>query len=182
MKIELGQDIYDKCKNFANKRIEGSSYLYAYRGESSKNKMIDDCVIGTLGEWAAYYYLKNKGIKVSEPDMNIYPARRKTFNADLFNKELRVHVKSQSDKSFKYYGASWLLQKKDRIVLTPDDDEFFIFVRVSGLIGDVVGSCRVKDIVDNNLWSECKVEKYRHSKVALYLVELQKSGINLNVL
>jgi hypothetical protein len=182
MKITLSQEVMDQCQEFARKRIEGSSSLYAYRGESNNMKMVEDCVIGTLGEWGVYEYLIGKGYEISKPDMEIYPARRKSFNADLFNKELRIHVKSQSDKSYKYYGSSYLLQKKDRIVTNPDDDEYFVFVKVNGLECEILGSCFIQDIVKYNLWGECKIMKYRHSKIAIYLDDLIKSGINLECL
>lgn len=180
MIIELDKTIIDKCTDFANKRIEGSSNLYRYRGESNKDKMIEDCIIGTLGEFAAHKYLSDKGIVVSEPDLTIYETKRKSFSADLFNEELKIHVKSQSEKSFKRYGMSYLLQRKDRIITSPENNEYFVFVKVGGIFCEIVGTCKIKDIVDNSLWGECKVPSYRHSKVALYIDEL--GSIDLEVL
>ena len=180
MIITLSQEVYDRCKQFADKRIAGSASVYAYRGESNKAKMVEDCIIGTLGEFAAFEYLKLKGILVSEPDLNIYENKKKSFAEDLHNDLVKIHVKSQSEKSFKRYGSSWLLQRRDRIVTSPTDNEYFIFTKVIGLEVEIMGVCRIKDIVDNELWGECKVFSYKHSKVALYLDDLGE--IDLEVL
>jgi len=180
MIFTISDEIYNKCLEFAHKRIEGSSGLYAYRGEQNRNKMIEDCLIGTLGEWGAHSYLLTKGIKVSEPDLNIYETKRKSFAADLSNADYSIHVKSQSLKSFKKYGASWLLQRSDRIVKEPTDKDYFVFVKVNSKEVEIMGTCKVRDIVINGLWGECKVPSYRHSKVALYLDEL--GSIDLEVL
>lgn len=182
MIITLTQEIYDRCKEFAEKRIELSKNLYAYRGEQKKEKMIEDIIIGTLGEWGAFEYLKSKGILTSEPDMVIYETRRKTFSADIANKDFNFHIKSQSASSASRYGNSWLFQKSDKITHSPDYRDCFIFSVVDGLEVEILGICRIKDICDNNLWGECKVWAYRHTKLALYLKDLIKAGIDLEIL
>ena len=60
MQIELSKYFLDKCKKFAEDRIKDSSQIYKWRGEVSSSKMIEDCVIGTLGEWGAFKYLESK--------------------------------------------------------------------------------------------------------------------------
>ncbi len=174
MEIVISQEVYDRCVKFAEERIAGSAGLYAYRGEANKEKMVEDCIIGTLGEFGAYEYLKSKGISISEPDLTIYENKKKSFAADLLNQDLKIHVKSQSAKSHKRYGASWLLQRRDRVVQNPDSNEYFIFTKVEGLVVTIMGVCRIKDITDAELWGECKVPCYRHSKVALYLDDLNE--------
>lgn len=180
MIININDELYQKCLEFAEKRIKGSSGLYAYRGESSSSKMIDDCLIGTLGEWGAYLYLKSQGITTTEPDLVIYPTRRKSFNADLVNEDYNFHVKSQSESSFSKYGASWLLQKTDKIVSSPGTGDYFVFTKVVDRDVEILGVCRALDIVE--LYGECRIARYRHSKVALYLDELVQAGIKLDCL
>lgn len=182
MEIIIEQDIYDRCLAFAQERIKGSAGLYSYRGEVNMGKMVDDVVVGTLGEWAAYLYLKAKGIEVSEPDMVIYAVKRKSFSADLYNGDIKIHVKSQSLKSFKRYGGSWLLQRSDKVVKTPEANEYFIFTRVEGLKVTIQGVCNIKDLADRGLWGECSVPSYRHSKIALYLKDLESAQLNLEAL
>lgn len=46
----------------------------------------------------------------SEPDVQIYKGRSKSFDADLRWKGKAVHCKSQSVESAELYGASWSFQ------------------------------------------------------------------------
>ena len=172
MKIKISDYIYSKCVKFAEERMGGSAELYSYRGEKNKSKMLDDIIIGCLGEWGAYKFLNDKGIKVKKPDMNIYEKKRKSFSADLFNDEYSFHVKSQSEVSRKRYGSSWLLQRSDKIISDPGDGEYFLLTSVVDKEVEILACIFIADIVNNNLWGECKVPYYRHSKVALYLDDL----------
>lgn len=172
MQVELSKYYLDKCKKFAKDRIKDSNQLYKWRGETNKDKMIEDCVIGTMGEWGAYKYLESKGIKTTKPDMKIYEKKRKSFAGDLISDDYVFHVKSQSVVSNKRYGASWLLQRRDKVVSNPAENEYFILTKVVDRYVEILAIIRCKDIADACLWGECKVPRYRHSKVALYLDDL----------
>lgn len=178
MKVEISDYMYQKCKEFAIKRCKGSSDIYARRGESRTEKMIEDIVIGTTGEYAVQKYFKDKGYYCSKPDLTIYDKKRKSFDADLFvtngDTKYKIHVKSQGETSRKRYGSSWLLQRRDKLVSEPKEDEFFAFTCVKGKEVEILGIVACKDIVDNDLLSECRVPRYRHSKVALYFDEIRK--------
>ena len=50
MVISISPDIYDKCVVFAKNRVDSSSELYKFRGESRVSKQLEDIVVGTLGE------------------------------------------------------------------------------------------------------------------------------------
>lgn len=172
MKIKISDYIYKKCVKFAEERMGGSADCYFYRGEKNKAKMLDDIIIGTLGEWGAYKFLNSIDIKVSKPDMKIYEKRRKSFDADLVSEKFKFHVKSQSVISRKRYGSSWLLQRTDKVVSSPEDGEYFILTSVVDKEVEILACIFVQDIANNDLWGECKVPRYRHSKVALYLDDL----------
>lgn len=172
MKIKVSKYIYDKCVEFAHQRIDASRDLYSYRGEHKEEKMIEDCIIGTVGEWGAYNYLKSHGIIVKKPDMNLYESKRKSFSADLYNDDFDFHVKSQGQQSIKRYGKSWLLQRYDRVVKKPEDYEYFIFTSVNGREVDILGTVLCADITNNDLYGECRVPRFRKTKVALYLDDL----------
>lgn len=178
MIIEVSDYLYQKAKDFATNRIGRSRDLYSYRGESRTEKMIEDIVIGTTGEYGVQKYFKDKGFYCTKPDLTIYDKQRKSFDADLYvtngDKTYKIHVKSQGEASKKRYGSSWLLQRRDKIVANPADDEFFAFTCVKGKEVEILGVIACKDIVKNGLLSECRVPKYRHSKVALYFDEIRK--------
>ena len=177
MKIKLTDDIISRVEDFAITRIKGSENLYRYRGESNRDKMIEDVLIGTLGEWASYLYLQRCGILAPEPDMKIYEKRRKSFTADLQSDQGLFHVKSQGEKSAKRYGLSWLLQKTDKVIKEPSENEFFIFTQVSVPEVEILGIVSAKDLIDNELLDEPKVWKYRHTKRALYWENIDNSDI-----
>ena len=189
MLVKITQEQYDKARAFAEQRIGSSKGLYSYRGESKTEKMIEDIIVGTVGEFAAAKYLRSKGLSCTRPDLKIYEAKRKSFDADLFanesvdielniNKEFKIHVKSQSVKSSKRYGNSWLLQKSDKIVKSPSKNDLFLFTNVNGLEVEILGVVACKDIVSFNLLDECKVPYYRHSKHALYFNDIKEELSN----
>jgi hypothetical protein len=175
MIIKLGKVVYNKCVRFANKRMEGSKSLYAYRGESNMSKMKEDIVIGTFGEFGVYDYMVSKNYDCSDPDLKIYEKRKKSFDADLVSGEINIHIKSQGVSSAKRYGNSWLLQRSDSLVKNPSDKDLICFTSVNLDTREVIilGFIWAKDIVDNDRFAECKVWKYRTTKVALYFKDLE---------
>ena len=171
---------------FAKERMGGSKDLYTYRGEKNLTKMEEDIVIGTLGEYAVYNYLKSLGYKCSRPDLKIYGKKRKSFDADLrvyregFKADVvNVHVKSQSMKSVKRYGQSWLFQRSDSLVANPEKSDKMIFTNVCPKTWEVsvVGVVHPKLVTELGLWGECKVWSYQKTKVAIYLEDLESYGI-----
>ena len=167
MKVKISKYNYNKCVDFANKQLKTSSDLYAYRGESKKEKMAYDIIVGKLAELAVCKFLK-----CSKPDFTIYERRKKSYSPDLRLGNLRVHVKGQSEESIKRYGHSWLFQRADQIVrnATPYDVIVLTSVSVRKLEVHILKLIRAREI---NKWGECKVPAYRHTKVALYLEEIK---------
>ena len=168
VEIEVSQYFYNKCVNFANDRIGRSADLYSYRGEKRLHKMVEDIIIGTVGEYGVYKYLKKKQIEVCKPDLKIYENKRKSFAADLFNDDIKIHVKSQGVESAKRYGNSWLMQKRDKVINDPSKNEYFAFTNVDGKRVTILGIVKCSDIIKYDLLGECKVPAYRHTKIALY--------------
>jgi len=85
---------------------------------------------------------------------------------------MRIHVKSQSKASIQKYGHSWLFQRSDQIVrnATPFDFLVLTCVDLDKLEVSILKIIRAREI---NRWGECRVTRYRHSKVALYLKEIE---------
>jgi len=167
MKVKISKYNYNKCVDFANKQLKTSADLYAYRGEAKKEKMAYDIIVGKLAELAVAKFLK-----CSKPDFTIYERRKKSYSPDLRLGNLRVHVKGQSEESVKRYGHSWLFQRSDQIVrnATPYDVIILTSVSVRKLEVHILKLIRAREI---NKWGECKVPSYRHTKVALYLKEIE---------
>lgn len=171
MIVEIDDELYIKCEKFAIDRISGSVDCYVSRGESRRSKIVEDLIVGAIGEWVVYEHLKSLGYECSEPDMKIYEKRRKSFAADLYVDEINIHVKSQSLASSKRYGYSWLMQRHDKAVKNPQDDEIFAFTNVNleDMEATVLGYCWAK----NMTYGECKVPRYRNTKVAIYLQDVE---------
>jgi len=167
MKVKISKYNYKKCVDFANKQLKTSADLYAYRGEAKKEKMVYDIIVGKLAELGVTKYLK-----CSKPDFTIYERKKKSYSADLRLGNLRIHVKGQSEESVSRYGHSWLFQRTDGIVrnATPYDVIILTEVSVRKLEVRILKLIRAREITK---WGECKVPSYRHSKVALYLKEIE---------
>ena len=111
-----------RIEDFAIKQLEsGSGKLYSSRGEKVATKAFFDIVNGKCGEFAAYNALCAVFPQVSEPSLEIFEKRRKSYDADLVVRDkdgtvlMNVHVKTQTADSIKRYGKSWLFQKTDKL-------------------------------------------------------------------
>jgi len=99
--------------------------------------------------------------------MEIYTARKKSFDRDLTFQGKKIHVKSQSVKSAKMYGKSWLLQRRDPLYNKPTEDDIVYGTVVDGNKVEIVMVRSATSIV----FGETKVFQLRNSKVAIYLDE-----------
>lgn len=169
MKYKITPYIYGKCEEFANERLSNSYSLYNRRGKSKTDKIRQDILVGTLGEWGAYRYLKELGYCVRKPDMNHYSTRGKSYAADFecLDSGLKFHCKSQSIDSAELYGHSWLVQRNDPVVNLPSQDEWFIFTEVDGKEVTILGAVSSCGLV----LGECRVPMFRKTKYAIYLDE-----------
>ena len=180
MEFKITQGLYEKVEKFAEARMS-SKKLYNYRGKSSDEKIKEDIIIGTLGEWAVYKILKKQGFNCTRPDMKIYETKRKSFKADLriANLDKDIHVKSQGTKSIRRYGHSWLLQRSDSLVKSPPLNAIMAFTAVDleSRTVQIKGFCHPRLIKKMDLFEECKVPMFRMTKVALYMESLEQFGI-----
>lgn len=183
MYITLSKYFYDKCVDFAEKQLETSKDLYSRRGEYRLRKIKEDIITGKLGEVAAYEYLKKRGLKCCKPDFNIYEKQRKSFDADLTTEcGKKVHVKSQSHDSMVRYGASWLMQKSDKLTYNPTENDLILMIVIRGMEADILGVVNAKDLINNELIDAPKIGRYAHTKCAIYFNDIKKSGISLEAI
>ena len=167
MKIKISKYNYNKCIAFAEQQMKTSADLYKYRGETNNNKIKQDITIGKMAELGVQKFLK-----CSKPDFTIYERKKKSYSADLRLGNLRIHVKSQSEDSVSRYGHSWLFQRTDNIVRKATPYDFLVLTCVNERKREVfiLKVIRAREIIK---WGECKVPRYRDTKVALYLKEIQ---------
>ena len=173
MDIKISDYYMKKINKFAADRLADSSGLYKSRGESRVDKIVEDIVVGTMGEFAVYKVIKALGLKCSKPDLTIYEKSKKSFKADLFSDNFNIHVKSQSTASAEKYDYSWLCQRSDSLYKKPGETDIFAFccVDLDSQTVTFLGFCYASDVKLYELWRECKIPYFRRTKVALYLSE-----------
>jgi hypothetical protein len=183
MYVTLSKYYFEKCAKFADEQLETSRDMYRYRGEHREHKMRTDIILGKLGEVAAYKYLTARGFWCNKPDFTIYERRRKSYDADLTTRcGKRIHVKAQGYDSMMRYGASWLMQKTDKLVSEPDFEDYILMVSLKGMEANILGVVKATELVYNDLYDEPKVSRYAETKKALYYDTVKCSGISLEAI
>jgi hypothetical protein len=157
----------DLCVDFSVNSVESSRVHYASRNQFDLNKIKNDIYLGKVAEYAVYnHYYQNFG-KISKPDLKIYIGKEKSYDADLKTKKSLVHVKSFFSKSG--YNPSWVFQKNDSLVHSPEKNNVIILCIIDetgkgkGYVGDA--------IVLQEYYKPLRKESLS-SKTAIYLKDL----------
>ena len=169
---------------FAEARFEKSKVHYMRRKQFNEAKVKHDIMVGALGEIASYKMLKEDyGIKVSFPDLNVYEKAKKTFNADLVDKQGRnYHVKSQSITSSERYGRSYILQyggnghgHTDKLFRNTSSNDYLIPTEVDTekMIVTLFGCYRIETIFKEDMIKMPKIKWLQDIKRAIYLDDLE---------
>ena len=160
-----------RAKKFAQSRYEADTALYERRGGFK----IEDVISGAMAELAVYRVLKEKGVEVGYPDFKIYEAKDKSYAADLTDGLHHFHVKGQTLESKKRYGASWLLQRNDPVIASPERLNYIVPCTVDLETGrvEIYGILSALSLVQNHCIGECKVPWFQKYKVALYLDHIE---------
>lgn len=108
MLIKLTNFQVAECQDFATRCVTTNKY-YASRGQSDTTKITNDILVGKLGEYATYEFLKLKYTDVSAPDIGIHKV--KAHDADITADSIKFSVKTQTLDSIRRYGMSWLMER-----------------------------------------------------------------------
>ena len=184
IKIKITKKDVQKAKDFAEKRLEKSRAHYMKRKQFNSEKVMTDIMVGALGEIAVYKLLKNNyGIKVSFPDLNVYEKAKKTFDADLKDKQGRMfHVKSQSVTSSERYGRSYILQyggngrgHTDKLFRNRSDNDYLVPTEVDteNMSVTIFGCYKIKTIFEKDMIKLPKLDYFKDIKRAIYLEDLE---------
>jgi hypothetical protein len=178
VKVVVSQQWLDKCRSFADRCAESNKARYASRGQSSLEKIIKDIYVGKVGECAAYEHKLASDLDCTEPDFNIYGARKKSYAADLLSSGNKLHVKTQSRESAAKYGTSWILQFKpgdsDKLFKeqTPEDIAVLCLM-VSDVEVEILAEVRFEWLFQNNLIADPKLKWFIGVKKALYWEDIE---------
>lgn len=123
MSLKPVTEYQDKLSQlFADYCVTTNADEYAKRSQENKDKVISDIYNGKVAEYMVYNTLLVKGKNPTPPDIMIYTAINKSFDADINCGLIKVHVKScQGDSPF---GSSWLFQPYDRLTTHATETDY----------------------------------------------------------
>jgi len=159
-----------RARKFADDRVSDTE-LYEKRAGFKK----EDIVSGAMAELAVYRVLKEKGVELGYPDFKIYEAKDKSYDADLTDGLHHFHVKGQTLESKKRYGPSWLMQRNDPILQSPQRLNYLVPCTVCVTTGrvEIYGIFSILSLIQNYCIGECKVPWFQKYKVALYMDHIE---------
>jgi hypothetical protein len=175
MKYSFTQDEWNICKIFAES-VDTS--FYAKRNQFNNDKRVKDSFIGKLGEFAVWNLLKKDHPNLTSPDIKIYAAKQKSWDFDLKDDNLNLHVKSQDIEQGAKYGVSWIFQITDKEIFEKTKENQFVAftsVDLNKKEANVQAIMSVDFLHKKNLWAAPKLAKLKlANKVAVYLDDLNK--------
>ena len=119
-KVALSESILVKAKQFANEVVATTNYSDA--NQTQVDKIINDHFVSKLGEEAVKMVM-SRYTEVKGPDYEIYGAKQKSWDSDLFINGFGLAVKTQTTSAAIRYGLSWTFQngikRKDIILQQP---------------------------------------------------------------
>jgi hypothetical protein len=101
---------------------------YKQRNQSDVKKVISDIYIGKMSEFAVWNYLQRDGKDATFPDIMIYPANKKSYDADIKAGDVKIHVKSCV--AMGVYPISWVFQPNDPVTINPSNKDFLALVSI----------------------------------------------------
>jgi hypothetical protein len=172
MKTDLAADIFEKAKDFAKTVTATTNYIDS--NQTRRDKIVDDHYISKLGEEAAKKVLSQYAL-VQGPDYEIYIAKNKSWDDDLFIDGEGIAVKTQKRSSAQKYGLSWTFQagvtRRDKVLDRPD--AWVVFVVYDDIEKHVFYTYPLMQIKQLT-FKDPKLEHLKGHKVVVYADTLPK--------
>lgn len=179
MKINVTNDMIERSNEFANAVIETNVNQYARRNQGNREKVLKDICVGKIAEFAIHSFFKQRGIDCTEPDVNVYEAKKKSFGADLIISCIKhIHVKSQLESSAKRYGTSWMFQQTDKLITAPKDTDYIALCLTEDNLSAVAIKCFLKADAVTDKYDLPKLPQL-YSKRALYWNSIEQCGFDV---
>jgi hypothetical protein len=150
----------EQCKLFSEYSFSTSITKYSERNQSDIEKIKSDIFLGKTAEFMVYNYLNKNDKNPTSPDLNIYSAKKKSFDADIFVKNTKIHVKSH--KINKYFPVSWIFQKSDPLIIHKDSNNYLALV-----VLDDINYMYILNIMDV-IFEEPLKESLKNNKICIY--------------
>jgi hypothetical protein len=126
----IAPDTYqEKLADMFSKQVFNTNVeKYAERNQSDVKKIISDIYIGKMAEYAVWNYLQRDGKDATFPDIAIYPAKKKSYDADITAGDIKSHVKCCV--AMGVYPISWVFQPNDPVTINPSNKDFLALVSI----------------------------------------------------
>ncbi len=182
IKYIISDEMYIKCKKFAEDSVSSSADKYARRQQFDVEKIKKDIFNGKIGEQGTWNCLSEFYPQLSEPDYQIYSKHQKSWDVDLKDPSgIKIAVKSQNIDSALSFGDSWVFQfgdgKKDcdqEVFKNPNEDDYVAFnsLNVPKRFGNIMAIVSINWLHEKNLFKPMQLKKLQTNKLAVYLEDL----------
>lgn len=163
----FNQELFDKCKQFAEQSLDSSVDQYAHRGQDPAKhyRMIIQLTNGKLGEELDYHTFLPYFPNLTQPDYQIYSKQDKSWDPDLVDAtaNIRLAVKTKDKRDADQWGPSWIFEKTDRKIFGAKldnqnlDPYQYVCLNVVDPIakqGRVLACVKLRWLHDNNLFEK----------------------------
>lgn len=126
--IIIKPSTYDTCLASSEAIVDTTyPYLSTQRNQNNKKKVVEDHLIGKVGECAYVNHVYSQGKTCTLPDFEVYG--NKSFNRDIEFEGKKIHVKCQPSWSYAWTcretgGPSWACQPEDKLTSNPEENDY----------------------------------------------------------
>ena len=129
LKLIAPSTYQEKLADIFSKEVFNTNILkYAERKQTDVKKIISDIYIGKMAEFAVWNYLQQDGKDATFPDIVIYSAKKKSYDADITSGDVKIHVKCCV--AMGVYPISWVFQPNDPVTINPSNKDFLALVSI----------------------------------------------------
>jgi len=171
--VKIDASTYDICNAYATEISEKKDDYYASINQTDPAKLKYNYLVGTMGEFAVYEYLKLRGLNPTEPRTVV--EAKASWAPDLMVDDIAIHVKTQSHSQAIRYGLSWSFQRAD--------EEIFIHKSGTATFCEYFDDSReviIHHLIDvvklhtGDLFNYPQLPRYRKYKRVVYHTDLMK--------
>lgn len=175
MKAELDSADVQRCRVFADEVISTNKDHYAKRGQNKTERIKAQIIEGKKAEIGVHAILCAHYAQLSPPDFQVYGKRGKSYDPDLTSDSFDFHIKTQSREQEKEFGASWIFQRNDPLVATPNSRDVLVLTTVDDHLVEVRGIQKARVVA--GCYEPLAVSFLNRTKCALYLDTLRREDL-----
>lgn len=170
--VEVSQAERLQAWSFARDCI--NTHDYSDHNQHDKDRIINQIIIGRVGEIGTVKVYAGLGCAVVGPDWSVYEGVMKSWEPDLAINQIPVHVKAQGWIESRKYGTSWMFSADPNGRYDPVIHELEAYLSLT-VVGQyyvqVYPMVQVKDV-------EFKPPQLKHlvdKKLCVYLVDVEST-------